>query len=618
MATNKKTSVLVNEQLPDFVRDEGPRLQRFIEAYYEFMEQNGGMIDGAKNILAYQDIDTTTNAFLQYFREEIYKNVPDDALVDKKLLAKHIREMYNAKGSEKSYKFLFRILFNEDLEIRFPGEYVFKSSDGRWIVEKYLRVTGLSNDERTNLEGQVFIGQTSSAFGKIEKVNLLNEGGILVSEVYLADVSGTFVLGETITSDVTSASGVIETALQEKPGRYDGTKGFLSSDQKLHDSYYYQEFSYVIKSTQFLEKYKQTVMNLLHPAGTKMFGETNITSSLSQTNVTLTPEYFVKIEKDLPQIVSVVSSNTIPKFNQGVGRIWIYNYPNMSAWTDNSTVGTGVTTAFNFWKDFPIGDLNSSRLVFGNNTTFNSENNSTKHENGAFRPGFVRQLEVSSNTLIGNGGSTFNDINVGDQIYIANTTGYESQVVKVISIASASSLITSPSVNTTSTLLQVTSDSTSGARLFMAPGVREIDDIIIFDTYGETADTQYAVKKIHVSSNNVMTIRSNFDGVTLSNGSFALIEPGNRFDLTPPARFDSIRLTFDTHFIRSNPGHSTFDSTIQYRFDNDIVTMDFVEPIDTTNQVTFDQFDFDEFGSIDQSITGVTIDTTNQTVDATP
>ena len=115
-----------------------------------------------------------------------------------------------------------------------------------------------------------------------------------------------------------------------------------------------------------------------------------------------------------------------------------------------------------------------------------------------------------------------------------------------------------------------------------------------------------------------MTIRSNFDGVTLSNGSFALIEPGDRFDLTPPARFDSIRLTFDTQFIRSNPAHSTFDSTIQYRFDNDVITMDFVEPLDMTNQVTFDQFDFDEFGSIDQSITGVTIDTTNQTVDATP
>ena len=33
MATDKKTSVLVAEQLPDFVLEEGPKLQRFIEAY---------------------------------------------------------------------------------------------------------------------------------------------------------------------------------------------------------------------------------------------------------------------------------------------------------------------------------------------------------------------------------------------------------------------------------------------------------------------------------------------------------------------------------------------------------------------------------------------------------
>ena len=67
MATNQKTSVLVAEQLPDFVRDEGPKLQRFIEAYYEFMEQNGGAIDGSKNLLSYQDIDTTTNSISSVF-----------------------------------------------------------------------------------------------------------------------------------------------------------------------------------------------------------------------------------------------------------------------------------------------------------------------------------------------------------------------------------------------------------------------------------------------------------------------------------------------------------------------------------------------------------------------
>ena len=132
MATDKKTSILVSEQLPDFVLEEGPKLQRFIEAYYEFLEQNGGAIDGIKNLLSYQDIDTTTDSFLQYFREEIYKNVPDSALIDKRLLAKHIRSMYRAKGTEKSYNFLFRALYNEDVDFTYPGDFMLRTSDGRW------------------------------------------------------------------------------------------------------------------------------------------------------------------------------------------------------------------------------------------------------------------------------------------------------------------------------------------------------------------------------------------------------------------------------------------------------------------------------------------------------
>ena len=39
MATNEKTSPLVNQQLPQFVIDEGPQLIEFIKAYYEYAEQ---------------------------------------------------------------------------------------------------------------------------------------------------------------------------------------------------------------------------------------------------------------------------------------------------------------------------------------------------------------------------------------------------------------------------------------------------------------------------------------------------------------------------------------------------------------------------------------------------
>ena len=66
-------------------------------------------------------------------------------------------------------------------------------------------------------------------------------------------------------------SGVITQA-----GNYTGTKGFLSWDQRLQDNYYYQEFSYVIKSQQALKTYRNIVRDVIHPAGTKLFGQIDI------------------------------------------------------------------------------------------------------------------------------------------------------------------------------------------------------------------------------------------------------------------------------------------------------------------------------------------------------
>ena len=73
MATDNKTSVLVESLLPDFLQDEGPKFQAFVKAYYEWMETTGQMTDRSKNLLNYQDIDETASEFLDYFRREIIK-----------------------------------------------------------------------------------------------------------------------------------------------------------------------------------------------------------------------------------------------------------------------------------------------------------------------------------------------------------------------------------------------------------------------------------------------------------------------------------------------------------------------------------------------------------------
>ena len=127
MATDLKISTQVRSQLPSFVRNEGERFEAFIRAYFEWLETTGQAIDVSKNLLSYSDVDETLEEYLQYFKAEIFSNIPDNALVDKRFLAKHIRELYYMKGSEKSYKFLFRALFNEDIELYYPKDYILRT-----------------------------------------------------------------------------------------------------------------------------------------------------------------------------------------------------------------------------------------------------------------------------------------------------------------------------------------------------------------------------------------------------------------------------------------------------------------------------------------------------------
>ena len=47
--------------------------------------------------------------------------IPDDALADKRLLVKRIKDLYTTKGTIDSYKLLFKILYDEDVEINFPA-----------------------------------------------------------------------------------------------------------------------------------------------------------------------------------------------------------------------------------------------------------------------------------------------------------------------------------------------------------------------------------------------------------------------------------------------------------------------------------------------------------------
>lgn len=131
------TSSLIPNQLPDFVRSDYPTFIAFVEAYYEYLDNQG------VDLKSLRDLDTTIDSFIQYFKRELAINLPAEITVDERFLLQHIKDQYLAKGSEGSFKLLFRLLYNKNVTVNYPGRQMLRASDGRWQqdVSIFVNVT---------------------------------------------------------------------------------------------------------------------------------------------------------------------------------------------------------------------------------------------------------------------------------------------------------------------------------------------------------------------------------------------------------------------------------------------------------------------------------------------
>lgn len=141
-----KTSILVNRQVPEFVREEHPIFISFLEAYYEFLEQkqgtkNNDLLKKSKDLRYLSDVDDSIDEFEENFFNTYASFVSKDVAVTKESLIKNVLPLYLSKGSENSFKLLFRMLFGQELEIKYPKNDVLRASDGKWQRDKIIKVT---------------------------------------------------------------------------------------------------------------------------------------------------------------------------------------------------------------------------------------------------------------------------------------------------------------------------------------------------------------------------------------------------------------------------------------------------------------------------------------------
>jgi hypothetical protein len=200
-SVEKFISPFVKAQFPSFYQEEGPNFILFMKAYYEWMQESGNPVLESRNLLDYRDIDNTLEQFLEFFQKKYLYGIPFNVIANKRFLLKHILDVYRSKGTIQCYSLLFKLLYNEDIEIYLPGRDILRFSDGTWVVPLYIEVSTTAN--LNDYVGKTIVGTSSGTIAVVENIVRENIHTDIVNILYLSNIlpkGGDFKIGEKIIS----------------------------------------------------------------------------------------------------------------------------------------------------------------------------------------------------------------------------------------------------------------------------------------------------------------------------------------------------------------------------------------------------------------------------------
>ena len=230
--------------------------------------------------------------------------------------------------------------------------------------------------------GNFTIGDTLTTFsGSIVNWNVNTR--ILELETDVEDFSA----GDIITSvggisatvvqeDSASATTTLQSVVRSD-GNYITDKGKLSEDtQRVQDSYYYQDYSYVVRIGQSINEWRESIRRSVHPAGWNVFGEVSFATTLAsaqlnslriQTPAAGSVGDFTGDETFTPELASVLTT----LFQNIFGR-------RLGTKTDGTTVVSAPMTAYDEIGDVPSGrELTLTSVV---SLTIGTGNNIAKQD----------------------------------------------------------------------------------------------------------------------------------------------------------------------------------------------------------------------------------------------
>lgn len=172
----------------------------FVKAYYEYLETQGRVAPAnyyARSFLDLRDVDRTLDEFFVHLKTKYLDGIQLNTESDSRLLLKHAKDLYRAKGTPRGLELFFRLLYNEAIGLYYPKDDILRMSSGTWTKPFYLELSVFSGIR--NIAGKAIVGLTSGATGFVDSTARRMVVGRVSVVAYLSAVIGTFQTGEIVT-----------------------------------------------------------------------------------------------------------------------------------------------------------------------------------------------------------------------------------------------------------------------------------------------------------------------------------------------------------------------------------------------------------------------------------
>ena len=106
-------------------------------------------------------------------------------------------------------------------------------------------------------------------------------------------------------------------------GEFLGERGKISSDvMRVQDSFYYQDYSYVVKVGESINTWRNAIKRTVHPAGWAVFGEVSIVSKVTAGIQAFTGDDLSVPEGSFtPELASLLKTVFVRIFGRRIGTV---------------------------------------------------------------------------------------------------------------------------------------------------------------------------------------------------------------------------------------------------------------------------------------------------------